>query len=225
MDEMTAEYETIPRYGQRRSRAEYRPAPFPDLLEGGGRGYRGARRSGRHGPAIVGLALLAVAIVVLAALLTSPGLHRDRQYAGGSPTGTASGLPETYEAEAPANTLIGSARAQTYPDASGGVIVQTLGQWGAGVGEGALRFNDVTAPASGTYDLTIYYVDPNNEPTRTALVTASGYGSVPVTVAGNATCCSTQMIRVDLNAGTNSITFSNPNGHAPAIDKIVISAL
>lgn len=202
---------------------ELSPSPYADPLDGGGRGYRGARRAVRHGPAIVGLALLAVGVVVLAAFISAPAAHRST--VAGAATGASTGLPETYEAEAPANTLLGSARTSVYPNASGGVVVQTLGTWGGTVGEGALRFNDVTAPASGTYVLTIYYVQPNNEPTRTALVTASGSGSISVTVAGNATCCSAQRIRVELDAGANSITFSNPSGHAPAIDKIVLGAV
>lgn len=202
------------------------PWPYADPRESAGRGYRGVRRAVRHGPAIVGLALLAVGVVVLAALVSAPAAHRGHPAtAGGASASASTGLPETYEAEAPANTLLGSARTSVYPNASGGVIVQTLGTWGGTVGEGALRFNDVIAPASGTYALTFYYAQPNDEPTRTAVVTASGSGSVSVTVAGNATCCSAQRIRVELDAGANSVTFSNPSGHAPAIDKIVISAV
>ncbi len=201
MEEITAEYRAPSRYGQ----------------------HRGGPAA-RLGPAIAGLSLLAVAILVLAALVAAPVVPRGHPSAGGT-SAAAAGLPETYEAEAPVNTLYGSARVQAYPSASGGVLVQTLGNWGGSVGEGALRFNGVMAPAGGTYELTLYYTEPNNEPTRTAVITASGFGSVSVTVAGNATCCSSQRVRVTLGSGANSITVSNPSGHAPAIDKIVISAV
>jgi hypothetical protein len=97
--------------------------------------------------------------------------------------------------------------------------------WFYCAGEGALRVNNVNVPRTGMYALTFYYALPNNEPTRSVIITASGFGSVSVTVAGNATCCSSQIVRVLLDKGMNSITFSNPMGHAPAIDKIVISPL
>src|SRR5436305_2045261 len=90
------------------------------------------------------------------------------------------------------------------------------------VGQGALRINNVAVPGPGTYALTSFYVNPNNDPTRSVIITASGSGSVSLTVAGSAACCSAQQVRVDLNRGPNSITFSNPAGHAPAIDRTVV---
>src|SRR5207302_1616094 len=84
--------------------------------------------------------------------------------------------------------------ARPYAGASDGVIVQTIGNWGNGVGEGALRFNNVVVPGAGTYALTVFYVNPNNEPTRSVIITASGSGSVSLTVAGSAACCSAQQV-------------------------------
>jgi hypothetical protein len=201
--------------------------PYPEGLDDIGWHYRGCRRAARHGGTIALIAALLVATAVLLVAAAVPRHHGMQPVAGGPKPGpsAAAGLPATYLADAPANTLFGSARILTYPGSSDGVIVHTLGNWGRGIGEGALRVNDVVVPATGVYALTLYYVLPNNEPTRSVVITASGSSSASVTVAGNALCCSWQMVRVDLTKGTNSITFSNPTGHAPAIDKIVISQL
>ena len=146
--------------------------------------------------------------------------------AGPSPTvATRPALaPVTYEAEAAGNTVTGSAHAGPYPGASGGRLVRTIGNWGSPQGNGTLRFNGVVVPAAGLYDLTFYFVHPNNEPTRSVVVTVSGFGPVVVTASGSAACCGSQTVRVMLNSGANSITFGNPSGHAPSIDRIVLSA-
>jgi hypothetical protein len=200
-------------------------APYPDEQHDLLRPYRGYRRA-RRGRVLALVAALAVAAAVLlvAAGVARRGMHPVAGGAGQAPS-AAPVTAVTYQADAPANTLFGVARTTPYPGASDGVIVQTLGNWGKGVGEGALRFNNVQVPATGVYALTLYYVFPNKEPTRTMIITASGFGSISMTLAGNATCCAAQVVRVDLNKGTNSITFSNPAGHAPAVDRIVIGPL
>jgi hypothetical protein len=131
--------------------------------------------------------------------------------------------PVTYEAEAAANTLAGSARVASYDGASGGRIVRNIGAWG-GDPAGTLRFEGVTVPADGTYTLRLFHVNLNDEPSRTAVIAVSGGPSVVVTVSGGATCCATATVTIALRKGANQITFGNPNGHAPSIDKIVISA-
>jgi hypothetical protein len=198
-------------------------APNDDELKGGGRRYRGCRRAARHGPIIPLLAVLVVVALVLL-VFSAVSRHTDvRSAVGTAGTGSSAGTaPTTYQADAPANTLFGTARPLVYPGASDGVVVQTIGNWGTSIGEGALRVNDVIVASTGVYAVTVYYVFPYNEPTRSMVITASGSGSVSVTVAGNSTCCSSQLVRLELNKGANSITFSNPTGHAPAIDRIVI---
>jgi hypothetical protein len=206
----------------------WRPAgPSPEEPDDVGWHYRGCRRAARHRGTLTLVAALLVVTAVLLVAAAVPFRHGMQPVAGGATPApsTATGLPATYLADGPANTLFGSARIQTYPGTTDGVIVHTLGNWGPDIGAGALRVNDVVVPATGAYALTLYYVLPNSEPIRSVVITASGSASVSVTVAGNAICCSWQMVRVDLNKGTNSITFSNPVGHAPAIDKIVISQL
>ena len=131
--------------------------------------------------------------------------------------------PVGYEAEAAQNTTGGSAFVDTYPGASGGRIVRNIGDWGARSGPGWLRFNNVTVPADGTYQLTFYYVHLDNERQRTAVITVAGAAPITVAVIGSSTCCAASTVRISLRKGTNSITFGNPTGRAPSIDRIVLS--
>ena len=183
--------------------------------------------SGWRWPGVAALVATGVAVAVLAVVVASGGPLRWRGGAGtaASPSPSPSPspfTPTTYEAESGQNTLTGSATVIDYPGASGGRLVHDIGAWGSAKGDGALRFNNVVVPATGTYVLTFFFANLNNEPTRTVVITASGPDSIPLTVAGTATCCGSQLVRVTLVKGQNSITFSNPGGHAPAIDKIVI---
>jgi hypothetical protein len=153
-----------------------------------------------------------------------------------SPTGTPSRaaprpspprppiVPVTYEAEAPGNDLEGSAFVDDYPNASGGQIVRNIGRWKGMGPAGSLRFTNVTAPVTGSYVLTFFYVHLDNDPVRSAVITVSGSAPVEVTVNGTDRCCSTARLRITLLQGRNTITFSQPDGHAPSLDKIVISA-
>jgi hypothetical protein len=132
--------------------------------------------------------------------------------------------PVTYEAEAPGNTLSGSAWVDSYPGASGGRIVRNLGRWAGTRVPGSLRFNGVTVPVAGTYTLTFFYVHLDNEQRRDVDITVAGSAPVQLAVDGSSTCCASRSLRVRLAAGGNAITFTNPDDHAPSIDKIVISA-
>ncbi len=202
--------------------------------------YRGRRRliraANRNKSAIV--AVLATVAVAAAAVFIVAVYPAPRQtglvpHAAGTSRGaTLSGTPSasapgfatvSIEAESAANTLTGSANATAYPGASGGRVIRFIGNWGSALGPGALRFNNIVAPVTGTYVMTFAYVNINmNEPTRAVVITASGQGSVISVVAGGSVCCSTQIVKVYLVKGNNSITFSNPQGHAPTIDKITI---
>ena len=110
-----------------------------------------------------------------------------------------------------------------YPGASGGRIIQNIGDWGRPPGPGTLTFNQVAVPSTGTYTITIYYVHPNNEPDRQAIVSVSGTQPVTVDFAGNSTCCLTKEVTITMTAGEHTIMISNPTAHAPSVDKIVIS--
>ncbi len=130
--------------------------------------------------------------------------------------------PLTIEAES--GVVTGSAwNWDGYPTtASGGWIVRNLGNWGGT--PGTLTVNEIVFPTTGTYTLTIYFVHPNGEVNRSALVTVSGVPSVTVNfTAPSPDCCYTQAVTINVPAGTHSIKFENPTDHAPSVDKIVIT--
>jgi hypothetical protein len=132
--------------------------------------------------------------------------------------------PVTYEAEAPGNLIGGSAWVQRFSGASGGAIIRNLGDWSTSDGPGTLTVTGIRVPAAGAYTLTVFYLHLDNEKRRTLVFAVAGQPATSVTVTGSATCCASRAIRISLRAGVNAITFGNPNGHAPSIDKIVISA-
>lgn len=171
--------------------------------------------------AIVTVGLVAGVLFLLAAIPMS------NHGAAAGPMASAAAKPATntvtFEAESPQNTLIGSATVGAYPGASGGQLVRAIGNWGSPRGLGALRFNDIEVVKSRFYVMTFYFVNIKAMATRTAVITVSGSKSVEVTVASNSACCTAQQLVVYLLKGTNSITFSNPTGQAPAIDKITIA--
>jgi hypothetical protein len=129
--------------------------------------------------------------------------------------------PATYEAEAASNTLTGSAVVAAYPGAAGGQIVKNIGTWGDPAGPGSLTFV-VSARAAGAYLLTFFYVHLNGNATRTLVITVPGFAPVTVGVTAGAACCSQRTVTVHLAAGTNTVTFANRKGYAPAIDRIRI---
>jgi len=101
--------------------------------------------------------------------------------------------------------------------------VRNIGKWDRKTPAGTLRFNNVTVPADGTYTLVFFYVHLDDQPNRTAVITVAGQEPFSVSVVG-ATCCASRTVLVALRKGSNAITLGNPAGHAPSIDKIVISA-
>jgi hypothetical protein len=151
-----------------------------------------------------------------------------------SPRPTASASPSTkapthpapttvtYQAEAGGNVLSGSATVISYSNSSGGKIVTKLGDWGPGR-SGTLRFNAVTVPTDGDYRLTFFYVNTDGN-TSTAVIMIPSDHTMTVTAAGGSSCCQSITLTVHLHAGANSVTFGNRSGHAPSIDRIMISS-
>jgi alpha-galactosidase len=85
--------------------------------------------------------------------------------------------------------------------------------------------NNVTATATGTYQLEIDYV--TNGP-RTVYVSINGAPPLQLTFNGNNWYDPVpHVLPVHLRDGANTIVFSNPNpnGYAPGIDCIIVSAL
>lgn len=131
-------------------------------------------------------------------------------------TPAASG-PASYEAESPANTIGGGAQIASCSGCSGGEKVGDLG------GTGYLIFNGVTAPRAGRYLMTVSYVDGDSS--RTGLVTADGKTfelPLPGTNDNNWGAVQTATVPVQLQAGANTIEFSNPSGYVYDVDKITL---
>ena len=125
--------------------------------------------------------------------------------------------PGTYEAEARANVLSGTAQISQAVNASGGKVVGYIGN---GVGN-VLTFNELSVPADGIYTVTVTYISGEN---RTADLRANGEEAIAVSFpsSGSWTTVATVQTKVLLKKGMNSIAFSNATYYAPDIDCISI---
>ena len=124
----------------------------------------------------------------------------------------------TYEAEGA--QLAGTAGFNYSTRASGGAYV---GSFGAGPAN-TITFNNITAAATGAYQLEIDYV---TDGPRTVYVSINGATPLQLTFNGNNWYDpAPYVLPVQLRRGTNTIVFSNPNptGYAPGIDSIIVSA-
>jgi chitodextrinase len=132
-------------------------------------------------------------------------------------SGSGGGTGTVYEGDASANTLAGGAVVQSCSACLDGNDVGYIGEGGT------LTFPDVTESAAGSYTMTVSYVD--GDAGRSAVITVNG---TPTTVSFTGTNNSnwdyvqTLTVTVSLNAGTNTIEFSNPSAYAPDIDHIVV---
>jgi hypothetical protein len=133
---------------------------------------------------------------------------------GSAPTQTV------YEADASANTLSSGAVVQTCPGSWGYSCLD--GSYVGWIGNGAtVAINNVMAATAGTYQMTIYAMVSG---TRSFDVSVNGGATTEVSVTGTSfSIPSTSGIQVQLNAGSNTILFSNPTAWAPDLDHIVIS--
>ena len=122
-----------------------------------------------------------------------------------------------YEAEAKANKLSGNANLQSSAFCSGG---QKVGYVGQGSGN-TLTVNGVTVEKAGTYTLRLWYCTAE---TRSVTVTVNGKSyTMSGLNSGSWTLPAMAEIEIELAAGENSITFSNPSAFAPDLDRIAIS--
>jgi alpha-galactosidase len=138
----------------------------------------------------------------------------------------ASGTTPTqtvYEADAGGNTLSGAAVAHPCPGTFGYSCLD--GNDVGWIGNGAsnsVTINDVNVATSETYNMTIYAAVSG---TRLFDVSVNGSAATPVSVTGTSfSVPSTSGLRVQLNAGSNTIQFSNPTAYAPDLDHIVLSS-
>jgi hypothetical protein len=122
--------------------------------------------------------------------------------------------------EAEAGTVVQPAERSSYAGASGGQLVGFLGVTEGRNGQGRLVLSGVNVPTAGTYTVTFQYIANNN---RTAHIIVNGNQAVAVPVSARTNCCGTGSLNVTLQAGANTIEFTNPTARCPAIDRVVIT--
>jgi hypothetical protein len=129
-------------------------------------------------------------------------------------TGPSSYDGITYEGEA--GTLNGAARSDDCGGCSGGRKVRFIGNGAANWA----RLDGVSAPAAGTYDLTVYAATTG---TRSLWLSANGGAGVELTFSGTSFNTPVPVkVSVPLHAGTNSLRFYNDTAFGPDFDRVVI---
>jgi Bacterial alpha-L-rhamnosidase 6 hairpin glycosidase domain/Carbohydrate binding module (family 6) len=126
----------------------------------------------------------------------------------------------SYEAETTNNTLGGAARDVSCSGCSGGGRVGYIGNGGT------LQFNDVNVGVAGPYQLAITYTNADAG-TRTVALSVDGEAATTIsgfTSTSNANTTNTVTTTVNLNAGGNTLMFSNGGNWAPDIDKITLTS-
>lgn len=136
--------------------------------------------------------------------------------AGIAVAASASAGTTTHEAEASTNTFAGGARAVDCRRCSGGSRVTGVG------GQGVLTITGVVAEEDGPTKLAVTYTSDRN---RTAQISVNGAVPTAIVFPGTRGTGRPGTLRVTatLRAGQNSLSFSNPVGPAPDIDKLVIT--
>lgn len=112
----------------------------------------------------------------------------------------------SYEAESSENTISGGAGIQSCPTCSGGAKVVYVGN-----NSGTLQFNGVTANATHSYVVTIWYL--NGAGTRYALLSVNGSQGTPVSFPSTGSFHTVGSVHktVVLHAGSdNTLEFYNP---------------
>jgi alpha-glucosidase len=120
----------------------------------------------------------------------------------------------SYEAEAPGNTIDGASRT-TCNGCSGREKVGYLG------GTNTLRFNSIAAPTAGSYQLELFYASADP---RTAHLSVNGGTATAVSLpsSGGWDVVGSAALPVTLNAGSsNSVLITNlSGGWSPDIDRV-----
>lgn len=129
---------------------------------------------------------------------------------------TASVTATSYEAEASANTLSGTAVVAACSSCSGGAKVRFIGNGAANF----VAINNVKVASAGTHAVTIAYLVSG---TRTFFISVNGGAAVQATVSGTSfSTPATATVNLSLSAGANSIKFFNDTAFAPDLDRIIV---
>jgi Mg-chelatase subunit ChlD/uncharacterized membrane protein len=130
---------------------------------------------------------------------------------------------QQYEAEAAGNTNEGTAAVVSCGACSGGALVDNLGK-NSGGQTGALTFNGITIATSGRFAMTVYYANGDAAPHSALISVNGGTGTLSLLApsSGGWTRIASATREITLRSGANTIRFSNPDGRAPAIDRITL---
>jgi hypothetical protein len=134
-------------------------------------------------------------------------------------TNTPSSGVTSYEAEASGNTLAGGAVVAACGTCSGGNKVGYVGN-----NAGTLQYNGVSAATAGSYTLTMYYLNGDTAARNATISVNGGTGTnISFPVTGSWTTVGSVNTTISLNAGSNTIRFSNATGWAPDFDRITVN--
>ena len=121
-----------------------------------------------------------------------------------------------YEAEAAANTRVGSASVDACKGCSNGSKVGNVGSGSS------VRFNNVVAATAGTHRMTFTYTSADPRSVRVS-VNGTVVSTENLPDSGGWEFVNKWSIDVPLVAGANTITFDNPTAFAPDIDALTIA--
>jgi chitodextrinase len=112
-------------------------------------------------------------------------------------------------------TLAGGTTITSCAHCSGGKKLSYLGNGGTAT------FGNVTEPTTGSYTMTVYYLSVGSN--KSAVITVNGTPqTVTFTQTPDYNTIASKTVTVQLNAGTNTIEFSNPSAGAPNLDRILV---
>ena len=123
-----------------------------------------------------------------------------------------------YECEANGNQLAGAITAAKL-GASGNSVVKNIGNNGANT----LTMKNITVDKAGLYDVEIVFYNGQEDP-RMLSIGINGGEAIPVYCFGNKDWNTAQSLTIpmQLNAGSNTITFGADEGWAPDLDCIIV---
>jgi len=125
----------------------------------------------------------------------------------------------TYEAASSGNTLAGGAATASCNSCLGGEKVGFVGEGGT------LTFNNVNVPSTGNYAVQLDYLDGTSGTTgRSSTITVNGTSveTLTDTPTGSFQNPGSTTVSLPLNAGSNTIEFSNSSAYAPDFEAITV---
>lgn len=144
----------------------------------------------------------------------SGGTSGNSNQASATPSASSS---VTVLAASSANTLAGGATVSSVSGVPGGQVVGYIGEGGT------LTFN-LSGMSAGTYTMVIAYIDGDSGRTLDVSVNGGSASAYSLTGTGSwSTLGSYTVTGLALNAGSDTIEFSNPSGWAPDINGITLT--